>query len=158
MHLDQIAEGFVEAMVTWKVAGLDSGSGTLNDLPLRERVRALWNDPRARRLEWSQIDPQTVAAGRGAAFTFESSEWPHKGYYSQLSLYAPAQGRLVQGQLEKANLAGRLVWLRFDGLSKRGLKRSTLIRFLLDEESGQWTPISIMISPEDPDVRPFPMI
>lgn len=154
-RLDKIADGFVQAMLDWKIYA----EGTPDLAPTRpidRRVRFMWNHPAERGMQWKTVRPSSLEVGFGLVAEANTPEWPYSGHYAQLSLYAPQSGRLTEADGKRLNKTKDAAWVMFEGQFASGMQTRMKINFYYDADALTWFPVTVVIGP-DKNHRPFPM-
>jgi hypothetical protein len=155
-RFDTIADGFSNAVVGWSL--YPDGTPELSaSEPTRTRVRYLWNHPDERNFRWVAFRPGSVSFGFGMEYEYNSADWPYQGVYSQLSLYIPSTGRLMQEEGDRLSRSKDAVWVTVEGRFKSGMQTRMRIELYYDSLVKAWIPVYIHLG-NDGKHRPFPMI
>lgn len=153
---DSMANALVDAFVEWDLysAALPALSPEAGEL---QRLEYVWNHPHERRVEWRSFRVDSIIAGFGLVSIANSREWPHHGFYTQFSVYAPKHGRLMEAEGHALNRSKDSAWIMFEGRFMSGMQTHIKLNFYYDALTEVWIPLNIVFG-TDGDHRPFPLL
>jgi hypothetical protein len=148
-RLGKIASGYAASQLSssrYQTAGI----GDLQDAPIEQQIRYLWQNPGPRQAVWERVDAAAATAGRD----YDLGQNFNSGFRGQMSLFQPMAGELaliVEAQDGKIPVA----WIEFPVEYPSGVIQ-TRLTFGWVDSTQLWYPLRMDVAAATSD-GPMPI-